>query len=226
MTIDFLPAANIKGLRTWVIDESTIVAMYMNNRAVEALTVGNIDDAYWYAREADPAGSPVPDGVQHARRRLSAARQPAAGAGGVRVRARARAGQHAIDVQPRGRAVRERADGGGGSADAQARADRAQSTVRLFQARPCRDGEGRLQARTADVLEGSRPRRVLPRVPVLVGTRLSRPGRYRKRAGAHLAIAEENSTTRDDRDLYAAKLAHLNGHPQIVHDRLFFNRPR
>ena len=45
-------------------------------------------------------------------------------------------------------------------------------------------------------------------------------------ARAHLAIAEENSTTRDDRDLYAAKLAHLNGHPQIVHDRLFFNRPR
>ena len=111
------------------------------------------------------------------------------------------------------------------SADAQARADRAQSTVRLFQARPCRDGEGRLQARTADVLEGSRPRRVLPRVPVLAGTRLSRPGRYRKRQGAPF-IAEENSTTRDDRDLYAAKLAHLNGHPQIVHDRLFFNRPR
>ena len=45
-------------------------------------------------------------------------------------------------------------------------------------------------------------------------------------ARAHLSIAEENSTTRDDRDLYAAKLAHLNGHPQIVHDRLFFNRPR
>jgi len=52
MTIDFLPPANIKGLRTWVIDEATIVAMYMNNRAVEALTVGNVDDAYWYAREA------------------------------------------------------------------------------------------------------------------------------------------------------------------------------
>jgi thioredoxin-like negative regulator of GroEL len=44
-------------------------------------------------------------------------------------------------------------------------------------------------------------------------------------ARTHLTIAEENSTTRDDRDLYAAKLAHLNGHPPVVHERLFFNRP-
>ena len=52
MTIDFLPPADLRGLRTWVIDEATIVAMYLNNRAVESLTAGSIDDAYWYAREA------------------------------------------------------------------------------------------------------------------------------------------------------------------------------
>ncbi|HEY2818149.1 MAG TPA: tetratricopeptide repeat protein [Casimicrobiaceae bacterium] len=52
MTIDFLPPADLRGARTWVIDEPTIVAMYMNNRAVEALTSGHIDDAYWWAREA------------------------------------------------------------------------------------------------------------------------------------------------------------------------------
>jgi tetratricopeptide (TPR) repeat protein len=52
MTIDFLPPSDLRGLRTWVIDEATIVAMYLNNRAVEALTTGSVDDAYWYAREA------------------------------------------------------------------------------------------------------------------------------------------------------------------------------
>jgi len=52
MTIDFLPPQDLRSLRTWVLDESTIVAMYMNNRAVEQLTSGEVDDAYWWAREA------------------------------------------------------------------------------------------------------------------------------------------------------------------------------
>jgi len=52
MTVDFLPAEQIKGLRTREIDEQTIVAMYMNNRAVEAMVDGRIDDAYAWSREA------------------------------------------------------------------------------------------------------------------------------------------------------------------------------
>ena len=52
MVIDFLPPADLQSLRYWVIDEATVVAMYMNNRAVEALMAGNVDDAYWWAREA------------------------------------------------------------------------------------------------------------------------------------------------------------------------------
>ena len=52
MIIDFLPAADVRGLRYWVIDESTIVAMYMNNRAVETLMAGDVNDAYWWARGA------------------------------------------------------------------------------------------------------------------------------------------------------------------------------
>ena len=52
MIVDFLPPADVRSLRSWVIDESTIVAMYMNNRAVEAVMAGNVDDAYWWAREA------------------------------------------------------------------------------------------------------------------------------------------------------------------------------
>jgi Tfp pilus assembly protein PilF len=52
LTIDFLPPEQVKGHRSRVIDETTIVAMYLNNRAAEALTVGQVDDAYWWARAA------------------------------------------------------------------------------------------------------------------------------------------------------------------------------
>jgi Tfp pilus assembly protein PilF len=52
MTIDFLPGQEMRGLRTLPIDEQTIVAMFMNNRAAEALVRGRLDDAYWLAREA------------------------------------------------------------------------------------------------------------------------------------------------------------------------------
>jgi tetratricopeptide (TPR) repeat protein len=52
MTIDFQPPQDTRVPRSWVIDESMIVAMYMNNRAVEHLTSGNVNEAYWWAREA------------------------------------------------------------------------------------------------------------------------------------------------------------------------------
>lgn len=52
LTVDFVPASDLHGLQTVVIDEPTIVAMFMNNRAAEALVQGRVDDAYWWAREA------------------------------------------------------------------------------------------------------------------------------------------------------------------------------
>jgi Flp pilus assembly protein TadD len=58
LTIDFLPAQELRGLRTWVISEQTILAMYMNNRAAEAVAQGQLNDAYWWGRTAigqDPA---------------------------------------------------------------------------------------------------------------------------------------------------------------------------
>jgi tetratricopeptide (TPR) repeat protein len=57
-TIDFLPADELRGLRTREIAEDTVVAMYMNNRAAEALTQNRLDDAYAWAQAAirrDPA---------------------------------------------------------------------------------------------------------------------------------------------------------------------------
>ncbi len=52
MTIDFLPPRDLRGVRTQVIEQDTIVAMFMNNRAAESLADGRIDDAYWWARAA------------------------------------------------------------------------------------------------------------------------------------------------------------------------------
>lgn len=52
MTVDFLPAESLRGLKSRDIQEDTIVAMYMNNKAVEALAEGRSDDAYGWAREA------------------------------------------------------------------------------------------------------------------------------------------------------------------------------
>lgn len=52
LTIDFLPPDEARGHRSRAVDESTIVAMFLNNRAAEALTVGKVDEAYWWARAA------------------------------------------------------------------------------------------------------------------------------------------------------------------------------
>ncbi|MEP7183346.1 MAG: tetratricopeptide repeat protein [Betaproteobacteria bacterium] len=50
--IDFLPTRDVRGIRTRAIGEETVVAMFMNNRAAELLAEGQLDDAYWWAREA------------------------------------------------------------------------------------------------------------------------------------------------------------------------------
>lgn len=52
LTVDFLHPDEVVHQRSRVIDESMVVAMYLNNRAAESLAVGKIDDAYWWAREA------------------------------------------------------------------------------------------------------------------------------------------------------------------------------
>lgn len=58
LVVDFLPPSELRGQRTRPLGAHTIVAMFFNNRAAEALASGRRDDAYWLAREAlrqDPA---------------------------------------------------------------------------------------------------------------------------------------------------------------------------
>lgn len=52
LTIDFLPSAEVAGYRSREIEEAAVVAMYMNNRAVESLLQNQVDTAYWWARAA------------------------------------------------------------------------------------------------------------------------------------------------------------------------------
>jgi Flp pilus assembly protein TadD len=52
LTIDFLPPEDASRYRNQQLEEEDIVAMYMNNRAAEALVQGRLDDAYWWARAA------------------------------------------------------------------------------------------------------------------------------------------------------------------------------
>jgi tetratricopeptide (TPR) repeat protein len=51
-TIDFVPLGESRGRRVRVIAEDTIVAMFMNNRAAESLAAGKLDHAYWWAHDA------------------------------------------------------------------------------------------------------------------------------------------------------------------------------
>jgi tetratricopeptide (TPR) repeat protein len=52
ITVDFLPQEDVRGYRTSPIEEHTVIAMFMNNRAAESLARGQLDDAYWWARQA------------------------------------------------------------------------------------------------------------------------------------------------------------------------------
>jgi pentatricopeptide repeat protein len=57
LVIDFLPAEEMRALRVAPLAEETVVAMYMNNRAAEALARGELDPAYWWTRAAIEADS-------------------------------------------------------------------------------------------------------------------------------------------------------------------------
>jgi Flp pilus assembly protein TadD len=52
LTVDFIPVPPKARENATPLTETTIVAMYLNNRAAELLAAGQVDDAYWSARKA------------------------------------------------------------------------------------------------------------------------------------------------------------------------------
>ena len=52
LVVDFLPGAELRGMRGLPLQEATVTAMYMNNRAAENLAAGRLDESYRWARAA------------------------------------------------------------------------------------------------------------------------------------------------------------------------------
>jgi predicted Zn-dependent protease len=52
LTVDFIPIPPQARENARPLTEQTVLAMYLNNRAAELLAAGQIDDAYWAARQA------------------------------------------------------------------------------------------------------------------------------------------------------------------------------
>ena len=54
LVVDFMPGVEIRRQRSQQIEDRTVVAMYMNNRAAESMRAGSLDldEAYWWARGA------------------------------------------------------------------------------------------------------------------------------------------------------------------------------
>jgi Tfp pilus assembly protein PilF len=52
IVVDFMPGADLRRQRAQEVNERTVTAMYMNNRAVETMQGGRLDEAYGWARGA------------------------------------------------------------------------------------------------------------------------------------------------------------------------------
>jgi Tfp pilus assembly protein PilF len=208
VTIDFLRPRDLRGQHSLIIDEDTIVAMYMNNRAAESLAEGRTDDAYWWARAA----------IDHMPTFLTAYNTL-----GVVYNVHGDADmaaqvlRHVIDREP---------------ANRQAMANLVPVLERLGRTAEARDVAERLakiepQPPFHYFNQGVAAMKAqdFARAKVLFQQEVDRAAYYHEfhfwlalanlgvgnahEARKHLAIAMDNSTTRNDRDLYAAKLEHL-----------------
>jgi Tfp pilus assembly protein PilF len=208
MTIDFLPPQDLRAARTRAIAEDVVIAMYLNNRAVESMAAGRLDDAYWWARAA----------IVQAPAHLSAYNT----LGGVYLRhgdldAAARAFTHVLDEEPFNTEAMSnqvavlRALGRGDEAErlaAQlARLEpeppfshfrRGMAALRAGDARTAKEAFEREVARSPEYHE----------FHFWLAIALLNLGENDAARG-ELELALRNSTTRRDHDLYAAKLARL-----------------
>lgn len=208
MTIDFLPADELAGLRSSHLDEETVVAMYLNNRAAESLSEGRLADAYAWARAAvlrDPAFAAATNTLAVVYQRAGHAAAAEAALRHVLVREP----EHLSALHNLARLLERQ----GRTAEAQAFAARLS---RLEPVPPFHDFDLGRQAMVAGDFGGAQAHftRELRRQPyqseVHFWAALAAWG-LGDAAGAadHLRQAMENSSTRGSRDLYAGKLEKL-----------------
>ena len=213
LVVDFLPAQDVSGRRTQTITESTVVAMYMNNRAVESLAAGRVDDAYWYAREAivqEPRFLSAHNtlGVIYQRRGLLREAEPVFA--------------HVLQVEPENRHALANlarllaAQGRQGEAEVLQR--------RLAQIEPhppyhffdlgiAAMKEGRFADAKALFTREIRRAAYQHEFHFWLGVANYKLGDA-KQASKHIALAVDNSTTQAHHDLYAAKLEWLKAQQQ------------
>ncbi len=209
MTIDFLPSTDMRAMRTRAIGEEIIVAMYMNNRAVEALARGQTDDAYWWARGAvaRTPGFLTPYNTLGAIYRRHGNLQEAE-----------QVLSHVLDREPRNTQTMSnliavlndlgRVEAAQRLAARLAELDpdppfshfhRGMAAMRAGDATTAKDEFAREVARAPDYHE----------FHFWLGIAYLNLGDI-KPARRHLTLAMQNSTTRRDHDVYAAKLARIN----------------
>ena len=205
LTIDFLPQQDLRNQRVRLLTENTVVAMYMNNRAAESLADGRLNEAYWWSREAtvqDPAFARAYNtlGVIYRRHGDLAEAE--------------RALVHAMAQDPSNPHIVANLAQVFSDQGRVAEADALQKRLALLESDPpfaffyrgqeaLRNGD---YAAARDLFA-----REVARAPYYHESHYWLALAYAKlgdlkQAREHLALAMENSTTRGDRDLYAAKL--------------------
>ncbi|MDP9045280.1 MAG: tetratricopeptide repeat protein [Pseudomonadota bacterium] len=209
--IDFLAPVDAERLPTRQIAERTVVAMYMNNRAVESLTQGHVDDAYWWTRAAlrqdrGLLSAYVTLGVVYQQRHhpeLSEA---------VLERVAQRAPDDVVAMSNRIVALRE--------LGRRAEADALSARLRELDPEPPYS----YFQRGMDALRDGKPEvarrfftREVERAPYHAEFEYWLAVSYAQlndaeRAAQHLQRAVEGSSTRSDRQLYSAKLERLKAH--------------
>jgi Tfp pilus assembly protein PilF len=208
LTIDFVPPEDASRYRSHTLDESDITMMFMNNRAAEALVQGRIDDAYWWVRGAmaQRTGSALPYNtlaVVYQRHGDTALAEQVLRA--------------ALEREPENLVVMQNlvpvlaAVGKGGEAEALAK-----RIASIEPNPPFRFFDQGMEALKAGDVRAAKAlfEREVKRAPyydefhfwlAIACLRLGEQAQAREQ----LALALENSTRRDARDLYSAKLAYL-----------------
>jgi tetratricopeptide (TPR) repeat protein len=208
LIVDFLPAADIGRQRTRAIDQSTVIAMFMNNRAAEALSEGRASEGYWWARAAlqnDPGFLPGVNTLSVVYSRLGLLPQAEAALRHVLV-------QEPLNTSALSNLVRL-LDRTGRTEEARGVAERLRSVQPVP---PFHYYDLARQALAAgDAVAARRllgqELRLQPNqheVHFLLGVVYARLGEA-SLASRHLALALDNSTTRESQALYGAKLDKL-----------------
>ncbi len=205
-----LPAG--RGAMLRAVDENTIVAMFMNNRAAESLVRGEMGDAYGYAREAvrqDPgyAASYNTLGVVYQRRGLAEAAERAYGY------ALGHDDKHLAAMLNLARLL----EGQGRSAEAapwRAKLARleAEPPFHYFDLGRAEAQAGDFRAAREHILREMRRDPDYHEFHFWLAVALYGLGDI-EQARAHLTTAMQNSTTRREQSLYASKLQRLAQSP-------------